>query len=180
MARAERLIAMDPEGSFGENAPLMLLIRYAEMNRLSKDIADPERVQNLHNMRIAAKRLRYTLEIFQPCFAGDLAKEYKSIYEKIKSVQEQIGEIHDCDVRGPAIRKFLDEHGKRRPEICIGLERLIEKEKRDRDRMFGDFLEYWANLERKNFRGRFLRLLASLEAPAAPVRDVEELVESEA
>jgi CHAD domain-containing protein len=164
---------MDPEGTFGENAALMLLIRFAEMYRLAGAVDDPERVQELHDMRIAAKRLRYTMEIFQPCYGGELAKEYKSVYEKIKSIQEQIGDIHDCDVRGPAVTEFVEEHAKRRPEIRVGLIRLIDKEKQDRDRMYSEFIEYWANLTRKNLRGRFLRLIASLDIPAQSVAEEE-------
>jgi len=163
MARAVPLIAMDPEGTFGENAALMLLVRFAEMYRLAGAVDDPRRVQDLHDMRIAAKRLRYTMEIFQPCYNVELAKEYKSVYEKIKSIQEFIGEIHDCDVRIPLVHAFIEEHASRRPEIRIGLMHLIEKEKQDRDRMFNEFAGYWANLRRKGLRGRFLRLIAGLE-----------------
>ncbi len=166
MARAFPMIAMDPDGTFGENAPAMLLTRFAEMNRLAGYIDDPTRVKDLHNMRIAAKRLRYTMEIFQPCFAGEPAKEYKAVYDKIKSIQEQIGDIHDCDVRGPAIQKFLDEHVKRRPELRVGLERLIAKEIEERDRMYVEFLAYWANLKRKAFRSRFIRIATFLESDA--------------
>ncbi|HEY3329563.1 MAG TPA: CHAD domain-containing protein [Capsulimonadaceae bacterium] len=163
MAKALPLAAMNAEGTFGENASLMLLTRFAEMFTLSQSIHDPERVQDLHDMRIAAKRLRYTMEIFQPCFTGAPAKEYKNVYEKVKSIQEQIGDIHDCDVRGPAIQQFLSDHVRRRPEIRVGLERLIEKEKQDRDRMYTEFVAYWSTLVRKGFRARFVRLATALD-----------------
>ena len=63
-------------------------------------------------MRIAAKRLRYTQEIFAPCFPD---KEYKWLSDQVKSVQEQIGEIHDADVRGPLFQDFVAAHAAGRP-----------------------------------------------------------------
>lgn len=171
MAKAAPLLAMDASGTLAENAPVMLLVRYAEMHALSVSIDDPARVQELHNMRIAAKRLRYTMEIFQPCFAGPLAKEYKAVYDRVKSIQEQIGQIHDCDVRVPAIEAFLDEHARRRPEIRVGLEKLIAREREERDRLYAEFLKYWAGLRRKGFRSRLFLLVASLETGVLPVDD---------
>ncbi|MDR3709683.1 MAG: CHAD domain-containing protein [Capsulimonadaceae bacterium] len=173
MAKAAPLLAMDENGTLADNAPVMVLIRLTEMVRFAAHIGDPNRVQELHNMRIAAKRLRYTLEIFQPCFTGSLAKEYKAVYDRVKSIQEQIGEIHDCDVRGPAIQTFLDDHARRRPEIRIGLERLIAREKNERDRMYAEFIEYWAGLCRKGFRARIFRLVAALETGTPPEEEAE-------
>lgn len=172
MAKALPLPAMNAEGTFGENASLMLLTRFAEMYALSHGIEDVERVQQLHDMRIAAKRLRYTMEIFQPCFAGECGREYKNVYDKVKSIQEQIGDIHDCDVRGPAISRFLEDHVNRRPEIRVGLERLVERESAQRDRMYTEFIAYWSSLSRKGFRARFVRLATALDTAAVVKQEV--------
>jgi CHAD domain-containing protein len=40
---------------------------------LHAEAADPREVEALHDMRIAAKRLRYILEITEPCF-GEYAR----------------------------------------------------------------------------------------------------------
>ena len=50
--------------SLASNAPLMLHTRLEELYEFAPYISDPTRVDELHNMRIAAKRLRYTMEIF--------------------------------------------------------------------------------------------------------------------
>ena len=47
-----------------------------------------------HAMRIAAKRLRYTMEICRPMYPGRLDEPV----EAVKRVQTLLGEIHDCDV----------------------------------------------------------------------------------
>ena len=48
----------------------------------------------MHDMRIAAKRLRYVLELVGFCF-GEVGAEAQS---RARELQEVLGEIHDCDV----------------------------------------------------------------------------------
>jgi CHAD domain-containing protein len=127
------------------------------MYRWAPFIADPARVHELHNMRIAAKRLRYTLEIFAPCFPH---KEYKWLSDQVKSIQEQIGEIHDADVRGPLFQEFMEEHAAKRPEIRIGLENLARAEMTQRGQCYQKFLAFWSKLQQHDFKKRFLQFIS--------------------
>jgi CHAD domain-containing protein len=54
----------------------------------------------LHELRIAAKRLRYVLEVATPVI-GDASK--RGVLAA-RSVQDVLGELHDCDVLLPRIR----------------------------------------------------------------------------
>ena len=72
--------------------------------RLHAQAADPEEVVALHDMRIAAKRLRYILEVTGPVLRplredGD---------EDVKELQDLLGEIHDCDVQVPETAAFAE------------------------------------------------------------------------
>ena len=163
MAKALPVYAVHPQGALIENAPLILHTRLEEMYRFVPFIYDPARVDDLHNMRIAAKRLRYTMEIFAPCFTG---KEFTKIYDQVKSVQEQIGEIHDADVRGPLFQDFVEAHANRRPEIRVGLENLARAEQDKRAKLYQQFLTYWSKQQRLGFRQRFLQMLVHAEMPA--------------
>ncbi len=156
MAKALPLYAVNPRESLHSNAPLMLHTRLEELYQFTPYIGDPANVAELHNMRIAAKRLRYTMEIFGPCFPG---KDFAKVYDQVKSVQEQIGEIHDRDVRGPLLQAFLDAHAAARPEIRTGLERLIHAEASERAQMYDRFLAFWNKLQKQGFRRNFLLAL---------------------
>lgn len=164
MAKALPLHAVNPQASLLSNAPLMLHVRLEELYEFAPYIADPARVDELHNMRIAAKRLRYTMEIFQPCFPG---KDFSKLYEQVKSVQEQIGEIHDRDVRGPLLQAFLDVHGKHRAEVRVGLERLVATQQSERAHRYQLFVTYWSKLARQGFKRNFLQMLAASDAEPA-------------
>lgn len=161
MAKALPLYAVNPQASLLSNAPLMLHTRLEELYQFSSFISDPARVEELHNMRIAAKRLRYTLEIFAPCFTG---KEFTKLYDQVKSVQEQIGEIHDRDVRVPLLHEFLEAHVSGRPEIRVGLEKLIQTQHSERAKLYRQFISFWNKLQKQGFKRNFLQMLVQSEA----------------
>jgi CHAD domain-containing protein len=163
MAKALPLYAVNPRESLRSNAPLMLHTRLEELYQFSPYISDPAKVEELHNMRIAAKRLRYTMEIFQPCFSG---KDFSKLYDQVKSIQEQIGEIHDRDVRGPLLSAFLEARVGDRAEIRPGLERLIQAQQSERAKLYRDFIVYWNKLQKQAFKRQFLQMLVQSEDEA--------------
>lgn len=173
MAKALPVYAVNAQGPLAENAPLILHTRLEEMYRFAPFIADPARVDELHNMRIAAKRLRYTMEIFAPCIRS---KGFETLYNQVKSIQEQIGEIHDADVRGPLLQEFLDKRAADRPEIRAGLEAVIRGQHAQRASGYRAFVAYWNKLQRQGFKGRFLQMLVSVETqtPTEEMRDDEQ------
>lgn len=160
MAKALPLYAVNPQESLRSNAPLMLHTRLEELYQFAPYISDPAKVEELHNMRIAAKRLRYTLEIFAPCFSG---KDFEKLSAQAKSIQEQIGEIHDRDVRGPLLQAFLDAHGGELPEIRPGLERLIQSQRSERATLYRKFIASWNKLQKQGFKREFLQMLTQAE-----------------
>jgi CHAD domain-containing protein len=58
-----------------------------------------------HEMRIRAKKLRYTMESFAPLYEDNLTQEI----ETMKAFQDVLGEMHDCDVWIDYIPKFIEE-----------------------------------------------------------------------
>jgi CHAD domain-containing protein len=170
MAKALPLYAVDPDGTLASNAPLMLHTRLAELYLYAQHIHDPERVAELHNMRIAAKRLRYTMEIYAPCFPG---KEYARLYDAVKKVQERIGDLHDADVRIPELQRFLDRYGAKRPSVQAGLQSLIASQSAARQLGYHSFVQYWDRLQASQFRQRFLELLVIGET--TPQKGIENI-----
>jgi len=60
----------------------------------SDDAPSADQLRELHELRIAAKRLRYTLEIFQPILPGGAA----DAIDDLKHLQDELGFVHDRDV----------------------------------------------------------------------------------
>jgi CHAD domain-containing protein len=74
-----------------------------------KYIYAPERVAELHAMRIASKRLRYEMEIFAPLYPEEL----KSYMQAIRKAQETLGNVHDCDVWALTLPQFMEKERRR-------------------------------------------------------------------
>lgn len=95
MSRAWPVPDIDPEGTLEENARRILAVKMGEFYSYAPIVHAEEAVEALHNLRIAAKRLRYTLELFRVVFGPDGERQI----ERIKAIQEELGQVHDHDVR---------------------------------------------------------------------------------
>jgi len=82
-------------------ASTVILDRLEEVEQLSDSLYRPLDVEPLHDMRIAAKRLRYAIELFQECWGKDIL----IFAEEVAALQLSLGELHDCDV-------WIDSFGK--------------------------------------------------------------------
>jgi putative phosphoesterase len=111
-------------------------------------------------MRIAAKRLRYTLEAFADLFEDGLKSEIKTF----KSLQDILGEMHDCDVWIERIPEYLREEERRAAEyfgnadffsiLACGLESLLLDRKEKREKLFSDLNVLWEMLKKQGFWDR--------------------------
>ena len=189
--KARRVKRLDPAAPLADNAERIVRTRLDEVCAFMPQAGDPTEVEALHDMRIAAKRLRYVLEITGPCFGPYAATAIRVV----KELQDLLGEIHDCDVQLPEVGEFVEQL--RRADVAAvsalakpsaedldpklvakaphrgdyaGLMALAVHLQARRDLLYGRFLEMWQELERKGFRARLEYALSersqSFEAPA--------------
>jgi hypothetical protein len=103
MAKARPLTGLDPHAPTGQNARSIARTRLDEMYQWAANVDDPYEVRGLHNLRIAAKRLRYTLEIFEDV----LPPTCQSIADELSQIQDELGALHDDDVMIALLRLCL-------------------------------------------------------------------------
>jgi len=87
----------------------IILDRLRELEKLSQGLFRPFDIETLHEMRIAAKRLRYAIELFQQCWGHGIG----SYAKRVARIQTALGEVHDCDVW---IESFGNEVSKARKQ----------------------------------------------------------------
>jgi hypothetical protein len=160
--RARKVKGVDPEGSLVAGAERIVTVRLDELCGFAPKVFDPAEVEALHDMRIAAKRLRYVLEVTGALF-GPYADDAR---RRTKELQELLGDIHDCDVLAPRVLALLEDlrtedvaavvAGDEPPHAdeYRGLELLIVTTRARREQLFERFLAFWTDLERDGFRAR--------------------------
>lgn len=125
-------------------------------------LASPHDGQQHHEMRIAAKRLRYTMEICAPVYEGGLGE----FIQAAKQVQSLLGDIHDCDVWVEDIDKFAEEERQRtvayfghsRPfsRLKVGLDYLRGERERRRREGFDELVRFWLECDREKLWERLV------------------------
>jgi hypothetical protein len=185
--RARRVKGLDPDGTLADNLERIVATRLDELCSFIPKALDPARVKALHDMRIAAKRLRYILEVAaEPCF-GPYAQ---TAIKRAKDLQDLLGELHDCDVQLPRVRALQDElrtadaleararagtapdldptlaSGTPHAECWRGLETMAIYLQARRGLLFERFLELWQDIEREGFRARLQYAITERPAPA--------------
>jgi hypothetical protein len=177
--RARRVKGLDPTESLADNAERIVRTRLDELYSFTPKALNPKRVKALHDMRIAAKRLRYVLEVTSFCFGSYASTATK----RAKELQDLLGEIHDCDEMLPRVRAVqrelrdgdvdgLLELGAdaddlepglgakvRHADAYGGLEVLAVWLEARRTLLFERFLNRWKTLQRQAFRERLERAL---------------------
>ena len=192
--KARKVKGVDPKAPLADDAQRIVAVRLDELCAFMPQAADPDEVEALHDMRIAAKRLRYALEVTYECF-GPYAK---TAVKHVKELQDLLGEIHDCDVQLPEAQQHLA--GLAADDALVLAQRARAAKAKDlepkavrlapnraayagvvsymsflrarRELLYGRFLDQWQALERKGFRARLDYALTERPADARPGHDV--------
>jgi hypothetical protein len=193
--KARRIKDLDPAGGLADNVERIVRVRLDELCSFIPAALDPTEVTALHDMRIAAKRLRYVLETTaEPCFGPYAQKAAK----RSKELQDLLGEIHDCDVTLPRVLDLVEELQRADaaavraragdaddldPALSAdaphatawrGLLALCVHLRARRMLLFDDFRELWRGLEREGFRARLEYALSERpEGEAQPAPQVD-------
>lgn len=196
MSRAWPVKGIEPDGPLLENARRVLQVRVAEFYSYTVTVPIESAVTAHHDLRIATKRLRYTLEMFRSVFAPAGDRQI----ERTKTLQEVLGNLHDSDVRikmiedevaavaveqvgavsralagAPATDHSAITTSALRPppdDPRRGLYSLLGREYATRRQQYREFVDLWLSLERDGMRSDLARL-SSLPVPADRADAVE-------
>jgi len=134
-------------------AALRIGSRLAAMRSYEPWVKHPDAVAEHHAMRIAAKKLRYTMEVYGPVYRDGL----RTPHAQARKLQEILGDLHDCDVWIDHITRLLLRErgrmrsGRRRPDTVTlaSLRLFLQGRERERNAIHRRFTRYWKSLEGK-------------------------------
>ena len=143
--------AIPPEAAERINMGILDLFEYEPW------IKNPDAIAEHHAMRIAAKRLRYTMEIYAPLYRLKL----KRPLARVRKIQTILGNMHDCDAWIDQLTRALvrertrgypakDLHGTDAGTIH-SLKQLLADREQKRAQLHRGFVRYWRSLLRSRF-----------------------------
>jgi CHAD domain-containing protein len=95
MAKARRIQGVRAVDPYSVAAARIVEVRVSELIEASEGVLDVGDIERVHDMRVATRRLRAALEIFEPCFPR---AELKECLRQVKALADALGQRRDRDV----------------------------------------------------------------------------------
>jgi CHAD domain-containing protein len=112
---------------------------------------------DIHDMRVASRRLRSVLQDFRTCIPDDT---YKILFRFTKKLTEHLGLVRDMDILTERIHQMILENDSNRQSL---IDFLIESTKQKRDEGRDHLLRFFQTLEHERFPFQFEQLLSLLK-----------------
>jgi CHAD domain-containing protein len=125
---------------------------------LSASLYEPFNIEDLHELRIAAKRLRYAIELFTVCWGKAIAPFAVEIAE----MQSFLGEVHDTDVWIESLGERLrGSDGKAAENEYQTAVWLLSEFVKERTKNYRAALKLWSAWKENDFIGRMQTVISA-------------------
>jgi CHAD domain-containing protein len=150
--------------------PMEVYERVAGVLAYDEWVNEPDiSLKRLHRLRIAGKRLRYTLEFFEEV----LAPQTSDLIKQMKRLQDHLGDLQDAVVASELLRDFLTwgtwghTKGKKakapkEPVVAPGVAVYMADKQAELKRLLDTFPEMWAYFQTPEFKQTVTVILAPL------------------
>jgi CHAD domain-containing protein len=146
-------VELDCEGSFSQAAARVIRARSKEVFEHSDGVLDRSDVERVHDTRVATRRLRAALEVFETCFPR---KRHRKALKKVKALADALGERRDADVEIAQLERLVEQAAASDRAALLA---LIE-ETRGRQREANEALAPYVGVKRlKKLRRRLKKLV---------------------
>jgi CHAD domain-containing protein len=161
MAKAREIPGLHAGMPFADAAAATVAVRAEELFEHSENVLDTSDIERVHDMRVASRRLRAVLEIYEPCFPR---KALRDVLDDVKALADALGERRDPDVHLAQLEEFAAAvKDADRPGVEVFAERVRSEQAAGNDALAAAL----ATIEETDLRGR----LAALCAAASPAND---------
>ncbi len=149
--------------------PALIFERWASVRAFGPWLGQPDApLTRYHQLRIAAKALRYTLEFFSEL----LGKDMKLCLDRVKRLQDHLGDLQDAVVASGLLRDYLTwgtwSHTGRAPDILTapvlapGVAAYLTYRLQEAQTLVADFPTVWATITDASFGAALLTALQPL------------------
>jgi CHAD domain-containing protein len=135
-------------------------------------VQQPDRSKELHAMRIATKRLRYMMQACAPLYQGEL----EAPIDAMETLQDMLGDIHDCDVWNDRLPQFVETerartlvyfgHTESFEPLVSGVHAFRANRQQYRTQRYQDLVAFWQELHTQQMWEHLRQTLTAYAEPA--------------
>jgi CHAD domain-containing protein len=108
VAKARAIQGLSEDDPYAVAAAKIVAVRSRELADHAAGVLDVSDIERVHDMRVATRRLRAALEVFEPCFPP---KRFRAALREVKELADALGERRDRDVTIAALGEFAAAMG---------------------------------------------------------------------
>jgi CHAD domain-containing protein len=153
-----RKLELDCEAPFSAAAAQVVEVRAREVFEHSTGVLDLDHIERVHDMRVATRRLRAALEVFEPCFPR---KRHRKALRKVKTLADALGGRRDADVEIGLLEGLADKVAE---EDRAALAELIEGLRAEQSQANDALAPLVTSKRLKKLRKRLAKLVRRAEA----------------
>lgn len=139
--------------TFNEAGRSVVADSWQNLLDLGASLYEPFNVDQLHEMRIAAKHLRYAIELFAACWGERIAP----FADEIAELQSFLGEVHDCDIWINSLGERLRDGQEKTMTDDVDYQTavwLLSKFVKKRTKQYRSALKLWSQWKADDFSER--------------------------
>ncbi|HEY8461833.1 MAG TPA: CHAD domain-containing protein [Blastocatellia bacterium] len=172
MAKPLKIRKISPDDRLDNAAARILRTRIKEFYSRWPDPDSIPTPEQLHDLRISGKRLRYSAESLRELYPDRLT----FLIDLLKIVQDQLGEIQDCVTQRGMIEASLARiRGRNSEDDRIpALEKIISEYDRRQSTLFTHFHETWRAMAMEEFRESLKAMVSRIASPQKERADASE------
>ena len=150
---AKEVEGLHPDMRFNEAAVLVIQAKLDELFVHEAGTRAGEDIEYLHDMRVASRRMRAAMDVFEECFPRQV---YTPLRKTAATLTRSLGEVRDRDV----MLEFLERYMKALPaEERIGIEDLASTVRDEQAAYRRAMIQILDEVSRIDFRRRLAILL---------------------
>jgi CHAD domain len=172
MAKPLKIKKISPSARLEKAARRILRTRIKELYSCWPNPDITPTAEQLHNLRISGKRLRYSAESLRDLYPDRLAL----LIDMLKVAQDRLGEIQDCVTQRGLIEASLARIRRRTPQSdqIAALEKIISEYDRRQATLFKQFHETWRGMTMNQFRASLKAMVSRVTKPDNNQSDASE------
>jgi hypothetical protein len=163
MAKPLKIKKISPDDRMEKAARRILRTRIKEFYSCWPNPDRTPTPEQLHDLRISGKRLRYSAESLRDLYPDRLAL----LIDLLKVAQDRLGEIQDCVTQRSLIESSIAGMRRRSPrnDEIAALEKIVAEYDRRQSTLFMQFLETWRGMTMDEFRASLNAMVSRVTKP---------------